>query len=77
MSAKSWEVVKISYCQHIKQYVALEALMVYPADFLPDPAPRVLAHRCSHGLHCNQENHLTCLWSGGIPIRDPFREFHK
>ena len=53
--------------------VALEAEIVYPADWLPDE-PRVLAHRCSHGLDCNLDGRSSCLWSGTNPVIDPFVE---
>jgi hypothetical protein len=54
--------------------VALEADLVYPADMLPDQAPRVLAHRCSMGLECNQDSRPSCLWAGTNPGVDPFVE---
>ena len=52
--------------------VALEAEVLHPADFLPDP-PRVLAHRCSMGDQCNQFARAACVWAGTNPVVDPFR----
>ncbi len=74
MSTKTWEVLKTCHCQHIDRQVSLEAQVVYPADFLPDPAPRVLAHRCSQGMECNQDDRVSCQWSGTNPAIDPFSE---
>ena len=48
MAERTWETSKVCYCEHVMREVALEAEVLYPMDFLPDP-PRVLSHRCSHG----------------------------
>ena len=53
MANKSWETVKLQYCHHACEDVCLEAEVVYPAEWLPDQPPRVLARRCSHGMNCN------------------------
>ncbi len=74
MAEKTWETVKVCRCQHIGQDVALEAEVVYPAEWLPDQAARLLAHRCSHGLECNQDGRAACLWAGSNPAFDPFLE---
>jgi hypothetical protein len=74
MSVKSWEPIKYCYCNHIQHNVALEVEMVYPAEWLPDQAPRVLAHRCSHALACNLDGRSSCIWSGTNPAIDPFIE---
>ncbi len=74
MSTKSWEVIKTSYCHHIGQQVALQAELAYPAEWLPDQAPRVLAHRCSQALGCNLDGRPSCLWAGTNPVIDPFLE---
>ena len=55
MSEKSWEVVKVRYCHHVKEEVGLEAQVVYPAEWLPDQPPRVFGHRCSEAMMCNQD----------------------
>jgi hypothetical protein len=47
MSKKTWEVVKVHYCHHVKEEVGLEAQVVYPADWLPDQPPRIAAQRQS------------------------------
>jgi hypothetical protein len=72
MSERSMEVIKVCFCEHIKQEVALEADVLYPADFLPDP-PRVLSHRCSRGEECNLFDQAACVWAGTNPVVDPFR----
>jgi hypothetical protein len=71
---RNWEVIKISYCEHAGEEVALEAEIVYPATFLPEQAPRIVAHRCSRGLVCNSFNQPGCCWSGTNPSYDPFKE---
>ena len=48
MAQKSWEVIKVRYCQHVSQEVGLEAEAVYPSEIMPDQPPRLVAHRCSH-----------------------------
>jgi hypothetical protein len=74
MAARTWEPIKSCFCHHVDQQVALEAEIIYPADFLPDIAPRVLAHRCSKGMECNQEGRASCMWAGTNPTFDPFSE---
>ena len=74
MSSRSWQPIKSCYCHHIGQKVALEADLVYPAEWLPDQAPRVIAHRCSHAFECNLDNRPSCIWSGTNPVIDPFLE---
>jgi hypothetical protein len=73
MSEKVWQPIKVCFCEHIGEEVAFEAEMVYPADLLPDQAPRVLAHRCSQGLACNQDGRPSCIWAGTNPMVDPFK----
>lgn len=67
-----WETSKVCYCEHAQGEVALEAEVLYPMDELPDP-PRVLSHRCSHGVDCNQLAQAACVWAGTNPDFDPFR----
>ncbi len=74
MSEKQWEPIKFCYCQHVASQVALEAEMVYPAEWLPDLAPRVTAHRCSRGIECNLDGRWSCMWAGTNPAVDPFNE---
>jgi hypothetical protein len=74
MSSKSWQVIKTSYCHHVDQRVGLEAELVYPAEWLPEQAPRVLAHRCSQGVNCNLDGRPSCIWAGTNPAFDPFIE---
>ena len=74
MSVKTWEVEKISYCHHVGKEVGLEAEVIYPADWLPDQPPRIVAHRCSEGIVCNLDGRASCLWSGTNPTYDPFSE---
>jgi len=74
MSDRVWETSKTCYCNHVDMEVALETHLAFPADFLPDQNPRVLGHRCSQGLHCNQFSQATCVWAGTNPDYDPFQE---
>ncbi len=72
MAERTWEVSKVCFCDHVKREVALEAEVLYPADNLPDP-PRVLSHRCSLGMQCNQFAQPACIWAATNPDYDPFR----
>jgi hypothetical protein len=72
MTQKSWERVQKAHCERINEDVFLEAELVYPAEFLPDQQPRVLAHRCSCAMECNQEARAACTWAGTNPGYDPF-----
>jgi hypothetical protein len=72
MAIKSWETVKQQYCHHVCEDVCLEAEVVYPAEWLPDQPPRVLARRCSHGMMCNLDGRPSCVWAGTNPAYDPF-----
>jgi hypothetical protein len=74
MAVKTWQTLKIKYCQHAGVEVGLEAEVVYPAEWLPDQPPRVNAHRCSHGLACNLDGRPSCIWAGTNPVFDPFLE---
>ena len=47
MAEKVWRPIKISFCHHVSEEVALEAELVYPPELLPDQSPRVITHRCS------------------------------
>jgi hypothetical protein len=67
-----WKTMKRTSCDRVGEDVSLEARVVYPAEFLPDQPPRILAHRCSKGLECNQMNTPTCMWAGTLPGYDPF-----
>jgi len=71
MAEKRWEVTKVCYCEHLKQQVALEAELIFPAEFMPDQPPRVTAHRCSLGMVCNLFDKPTCCWAGTNPGYDP------
>ncbi len=72
MSVKTWQPVKQCFCQHVGEVVSLEAQVVYPAEWLPDQAPRVFGHRCSHAMTCNQDERASCVWAGTNPTYDPF-----
>ncbi len=72
MAEKVWKIQKQEHCDHVDDVVNLEAEVVYPADHLPDQAPRVGAHRCSRALECNLFCQPTCLWAGTNPVYDPF-----
>ncbi len=74
MSEKVWQPVKIIYCHHVDCEVAFEAEMLYPAEWMPDQPPRIIAHRCSHASACNQDGRPSCIWAGTNPAFDPFEE---
>ncbi len=74
MAEKHWEPIKISFCHHVGEEVAFEAELIYPAEFLPDQNPRVVAHRCSKAVDCNIDGKPSCLWAGTNPTFDPFAE---
>jgi len=71
MAWRGWEPVKSEFCERVGESVYLEAERVYAAELLPDQPPRVLAHRCSLGLDCNQFDKPTCRWAGTLPGFDP------
>jgi hypothetical protein len=72
MACVTWKAIKVQYCERVDEPVALQARVVYPASILPEQPPRILAHRCSKGLECNQIDKPTCLWAGTLPGYDPF-----
>jgi hypothetical protein len=72
MACVTWKSIKVQHCERVDDDVALQARVVYPASFLPEQPPRILAHRCSKGLECNQIDKPTCLWAGTLPGFDPF-----
>lgn len=74
MAYKNWQVVKVRYCEHAGTEVSMEAELVFPAEFLPDQQPRVLAHRCSRAIACNLDGRASCVWAGTNPLYDPFSE---
>jgi hypothetical protein len=71
MAYRTWQVDKIQYCDHVGHEIALESDVVYPAEFLPDQPPRVLARRCSNALTCNKFDKPACVWCGTNPDYDP------
>jgi hypothetical protein len=73
MAVKTWETLKVQYCARAEAEVRLEAELVYPPESLPDQPPRILAHRCSNGLECNQSDRHGCVWCGTNPDYDPFQ----
>lgn len=74
MSERSWQTIKVYYCKHAGKEVAFEAELLLPAEWMPDQAPRVNAHRCSNGLDCNLDGRPSCIWAGTNPAVDPFAE---
>ena len=64
MAKKVWQVEKVKYCEHVEQEVAIENEVIYPAEFLPDQPPRVIARRCSHSLECNMIEKPACALCG-------------
>ena len=74
MAFRTWQVIKVQYCHHVQDEIDMEADVVYPAEWLPDQPPRILAHRCSRGLACNLQGKPSCIWAGTNPNIDPFAE---
>jgi hypothetical protein len=74
MTERTWEIIKVQFCDHVDCEVALEAEIVFPADILPDQPPRLGAHRCSYGADCRLLDKPTCQWAGGNPGYDPYVE---
>jgi len=72
MSKAEWETLKEIHCDRIDEDVTFDAEVVYPGDMLGYQPPRVIGHRCSHGLMCNQFNKPACRWAGTLPDHDPF-----
>ncbi len=72
MERVSWKPIRRVYCDRVADEVTLEAKVIYPAEIMPDSPPRVLAHRCSLGLACNQLDKPACAWAGTLPGFDPF-----
>ncbi len=72
MPTVTWKTMKCVTCDRVGEEVELQARVVYPADFLPDQPPRILAHRCSKGLDCNLMDTPACVWAGTAPAYDPF-----
>lgn len=52
----------------------MEVEAVYPADFIPDGAPRIQGHRCSNAVNCLINRQGSCKWSGTNPNYDPYAE---
>lgn len=74
MVHRTWQTIKVRYCEHASSEVEMEAELLFPADHLPDQGPRVIAHRCSHAIACNLDNRASCVWAGTNPTFDPFAE---
>jgi hypothetical protein len=74
MAFKTWQTIKVRYCHHVGEDVSMEAEVLYPAEFLPDQHPRILAHRCSRALACNLDERSSCTWASTNPTFDPFQE---
>jgi hypothetical protein len=67
MAERTWQVSKIKYCEHVGHEIALENEVVYPAEFLPDQPPRIIARRCSNAIECNMMDPTACEWCGTNP----------
>lgn len=67
-----WQPIRKHFCEKVRDEVLLEALLVFPAEPLPDQPPRVIGRRCSAIVLCNQEDRPTCCWAGALPGHDPF-----
>lgn len=71
MAKKIWQVEKTKYCEHVNEEVAIEVEVVYPAEYLPEQAPRILARRCSKAMDCNLMEKPACALCGTNPDIDP------
>jgi len=71
MAVRTWEVSKIKYCEYVRHEIALETEVVYPAEHLPEQLPRVISHRCSNAIACNQLDQPVCIWCGTNPDHQP------
>ncbi len=71
MALARWETVRIEMCDRAGQRASLELQCVYPAEFLPDQPPHVIARRCSLGVQCNMLDKPGCRFSGTLPEYDP------
>ena len=74
MAVKTWQTIKVHYCEHAGCDVKFEAETVFPSEHMPDLMPRIFAHRCSHAMQCNLFNQPACIWAGTNPLVDPFKE---
>jgi hypothetical protein len=74
MALQTWKTIKVRYCEHVGKQVGLEARLIYPAEFLPDQLPQIVAHRCSLAIACNLEARPSCIWAGTNPAFDPYLE---
>jgi hypothetical protein len=74
MAVKTWQTIKVCYCQHAGTEVGFEVEVIYPSDVIPDTPPRVVSHRCSHSVFCNLDDRPSCIWAGTNPTYDPFAE---
>ena len=71
MAKKVWQVEKTKYCEHLQEEVAIEVEVVYPAEQLPEQAPRIVARRCTKALEGNCIEPPACSLSGTNPDVDP------
>lgn len=70
MAEKIWKVEKIKFCEHVEENVAIENEVAFPAEYLPEQPPRILARRCSHAIECNLLEKPTCVLCGTNPDLD-------
>lgn len=71
MAIREWEVWREQQCERVGRTVRLEVEVAYPATWMPEQAPRVLAHRCSEAMRCHLEGQSACVWAGTNPAYDP------
>jgi hypothetical protein len=67
MTTSTWHTSKNTFCEHVGHEITLETEIVYPAEHLPEQQPRVMAHRCSNAMVCNQFDKPACIWCGTNP----------
>jgi hypothetical protein len=73
LAIRTWQTIKVRYCDQAGREVSLEAQAIYPEEWMPDQAPRLGAHRCSQSRDCLLFQKPRCVWAGN-PGYDPFEE---
>ena len=71
MAQKKWQTQKTCYCEGVGREIRLETQVVFPAEHLPEQPPRVIAHRCSNAIECNQMDRMVCEYAGTNPEFKP------
>jgi hypothetical protein len=51
------------YCSHANCKVELKTTYVYPADIMPETAPRINQRTCSHYFTCTLQDKSACSFA--------------